>query len=308
MAEPGPRRINCASQMREIERCRGEESRALRSIADIEGRIAQLHRTLADAQRNLAAAEARDAQRRQDDADRRSREHDSRLREISGRLGQHDAAIQRLKELPERVVVLFLAANPLDQERLRLDEEVRSIAEMIRKAEHRDAVKLESCWAVRPLDLLQAINEHHPRVVHFSGHGSHRDEILFQNDAGETKAVTKEAMVQTMAAASGDIRLVFFNTCFSRARAELVVRHVDTAIGMSTAIIDQAARVFAAQFYSAIGFGLSISRAFEQAKAALMLEGLGEEQVPELFVADGVEPADLVLVRPPDARAATEEA
>lgn len=76
--------------------------------------------------------------------------------------------------------MLFLAANPLDQEQLRLDEEVRAIGEMIRKSEHRDAVRLESRWAVRPLDVLQAINECRPRVVHFSGHGSGQDEIVFR--------------------------------------------------------------------------------------------------------------------------------
>lgn len=51
--------------------------------------------------------------------------------------------------------MLFLAANPIDQEQLRLDEEVRSIGEMIRKSQHRDSVKLESRWALRPLDLLK---------------------------------------------------------------------------------------------------------------------------------------------------------
>lgn len=46
------------------------------------------------------------------------------------------------------------------------------------------------------------------------------------------------------------------------------------SIGMNTSIGDDAARVFAAQFYSSIGFGLSIQKAFDQAKAALMLEEL----------------------------------
>ncbi len=42
-------------------------------------------------------------------------------------------------------------------------------------AEYRDSVELESRWAVRPSDLLQALNEAEPRVVHFSGHGSADD-------------------------------------------------------------------------------------------------------------------------------------
>ena len=157
-----------------------------------------------------------------------------------------------------------------------MDEEARAIAEMIRKSKHRDAVNLESRWAVRPLDVLQAINELRPRIVHFSGHGSDRDEIVFLDNDGGSKFVSKEAIVQTIAA-SGDMELVFFNTCYSRGQAEAVVKHVTAAIGMNTDIGDEAARVFAAQFYSAIGFGLSVRKAFDQAKAALMLEGIEEE-------------------------------
>jgi hypothetical protein len=208
--------------------------------------------------------------------------------------------IEKLQRLPERIAVLFLASNPLDQATLRLDEEARSIMEMIRKSEHRDAVRFESRWAVRPLDLLQSLNEIQPRIVHFSGHGSDEDEIVFQDDAGGTKLVSKEAIVQTMAAASGDIQLVFFNTCYSHGQAEAVVKHVPAAIGMNTSIGDDAARVFSANFYSAIGFGLSVGRAFQQGKAALMLESIPEGTTPELFLKEGLDADDLVLVRPPD--------
>jgi hypothetical protein len=151
--------------------------------------------------------------------------------------------------------------------------------------------------------VLQAINEHHPCIIHFSGHGSDQNEIVFQDQQGQTKLVTKEAIVQTMAAASSDIQLVFFNTCYSRDQAEAVVRHVPAALGMNTSIGDEAARVFAAQFYSAIGFGLSVQRAFDQAKAALMLEGIPEENTPELFVAEGIDAGSLLLVKPPDSGA-----
>jgi hypothetical protein len=41
---------------------------------------------------------------------------------------------------------------------------------------------------------------------------------------------------------------------------------------MTISIGDNAAMIFAAQFYSAIGFGLSVKRAFQQAKVALMSE------------------------------------
>lgn len=286
------------SYLRDIQRHQTDLARAQKNVADIESKIAREQNKLTEAQKNLVREEQRELERN-------AREYEQRMKKITSTLGTHDVlhkktqrAIQELSQLPEEIVVLFMAANPLDQGQLRLDEEARAISEMIRKAKHRDAVKLISCWAVRPLDLLQAINEHRPSVIHFSGHGSPRDEIVFQDDNGNAKLVSKEAIAQTFAATSSEIQLVFFNTCYSQHQAEAVVEHVNAAIGMTTAVGDEAARIFAAQFYSAIGFGLSIKAAFEQAKAALMLEGIPEQDTPELFTAQDTDANQLILVKP----------
>ena len=50
---------------------------------------------------------------------------------------------------------------------------------------------------------------------------------------------------------SESIKLVIFNNCFSNGQAEMVTEHVGFAIGMNEAIQDEAAKEFAAQFYSA---------------------------------------------------------
>lgn len=297
-----------ASKMRDAQRFHNQAAGCQKRIADLEGRIARGQTRLADAEKGLSRAQADDSRRHQWADEARARKQEKHIEKIDGALARHDTlhrrallAIERLERLPERIVVLMLAANPLDQEQLRLDEEARSIGEMIRKSKHRDAIRLETCWAVRPLDVLQAINEYKPAIIHFSGHGSSNDEIIFQNDRGEAKPVSKQAIVETMAAASGDIQLVFFNTCYSQSQANALVEHVDAAIGMKDSVSDEAARVFAAAFYSAVGFGLSVRRAFDQAKAALMLEDIPEEDIPELFVGDGLDADQLVLVRPPDA-------
>ena len=293
------------SKLREIKHYKENSVRIEKKIADLEEKIAQKRTVLNQECNKVAREEDKDFKKRQRDAERQTREHEKRVREISGTLRQHDrlhhetqSALELLKKLPEKIVVLFLAANPIDLGQLRLDEEARAIAEMIRKTKHRDAVKLESCWAVQPLDVLQAINEFQPTIVHFSGHGSDKDEIVFQDAHGKAKLVTKDAIVQTMMASSENIRLVFFNTCYSHNQAEAVIEHVDAAIGMKSSIGDNAARVFGAQFYSAIGFGYSIGKAFLQAKAAMMLEGIPEEDTPELFVKAELTPEEIVLVRP----------
>ncbi len=214
---------------------------------------------------------------------------------IAAPLPAHNG-VAGVSHLPARIKVLFFAANSLDLVPLRLDEEIRDIEQRIRSSRHRDSVELVSRWAVRPADLLQALNEHQPHVVHFSGHGSPNGDLVFQDPAGNAKLVGKDAIVQLMNTMTDNIRVVVFNSCFSRAQAEAVTRHIDVAIGMSDIIDDEAARVFAAQFYSAIGFGRSVRQAFDQATALLNLEGLEDVATPELYSRAGVDPRAVVLV------------
>lgn len=283
---------------REVERYQKDQANAEKKVADFDNKIARKQKELFDEEKKVAKEEEREHKKQ-------AREHASRMSQVSSTLVRHEGmhkstmtALEKLQNLPERIVVLFLAANPADQPQLRLDEEARSITEMIRKAEHRDSVTFETRWAIRPMDVLQAINELNPTIIHFSGHGSDLDQIVFQDTNGNAKLVSKEAIVQTMMASSSDIRLVFFNTCYSRNQAEAVTSYVESAIGMNTSIGDEAAKIFASQFYSAIGFGLSVGKAFDQAKALIMMEGLNEENTPELFCQEGLDANELIIVRP----------
>lgn len=293
------------SKQREIERHQKDQAAAEKKVADFDNKIARKNKELSDEQKKVTSEEEKERKKKQRESEQKARAHQSRMSQISSTLEKHEglhqstiATLKEIQELPEKIVVLFLASNPADAQQLRLDEEARSISDMIRKARHRDSVLFESRWAVQPMDVLQAINELNPTIVHFSGHGSDSDEIVFQDANGNAKLVSKEAIVQTMMASSSDIRLVFFNTCYSYNQAESITQHVQAAIGMNTSIGDNAARIFSSQFYSAIGFGLSIKRAFEQAKALVMMEGLKEENTPELFIQEGLDANDLIIVRP----------
>ncbi|TVT27430.1 hypothetical protein FO441_10360 [Salinicoccus cyprini] len=97
---------------------------------------------------------------------------------------------------------------------------------------------------------------------------------------------------------SESIKLVIFNNCFSNGQAEMVTEHVGFAIGMNEAIQDEAAKEFAAQFYSALGFGHSVQKAFEQGKLALSLEGIEGDEIPELYSREGLDPNEHILVKP----------
>lgn len=286
------------SKQAEISRYKSQQVSIERKIAELEGKIAKLNISLANEQKKLANEEGRELKKNIEDQKRIAKQHKNEYQSINKVLNTHEIQLKKLEDVPEKIIVLFLASNPKDQASLSLDEEVREIQKNINSSKHRDSVKLESCWAVRPMDILYGLNQHKPTIVHFSGHGSKEDELVLMDDLQNTKLVSLPAIVQTMNASVDGIKLVFFNTCHSFNQAKQIVQYVDAAIGMKSTISDAAAKVFSSQFYSSIGFGLSVQKSFDQAKALIMMEGINEENVPELYIKEGVSSNDLIIVKP----------
>jgi hypothetical protein len=198
------------------------------------------------------------------------------------------------------VTILVFAANPLEDQPLRLDEEMREIREKIRAADGRDRVRLETRWATRPDDLLQGLNELVPQVVHFSGHGTGKEGIVLQRSDGGPVTVAAKALKSLFQAMKDNVRLVFLNACFSEQQAQGILdAGIDAVVGMGAAIGDDTARVFAAAFYRAVAFYRSVEQAFEQGLAAIAVENLGEENTPRLLTRSGVQAAELYIVRKP---------
>ena len=197
-----------------------------------------------------------------------------------------------------KIKILFLSANPTDQNRLSLDVEIRAITEKIRASEHRDLVELIQAWAVRGDDLLQSLNQHKPQIVHFCGHGSRSGELILVDGDGTTNPVSAVAIKELFRTLKGNIQVVLLNACYSRVQAEAIKEVIDCVIGMNTEIGDQEAITFAASFYRAIGFGHSVKDSFEQGKVALLLDGISEADTPELLVKPNVDPAQVFLLNP----------
>jgi hypothetical protein len=188
-----------------------------------------------------------------------------------------------------RIRVLLLAANPARTRRLAIDEEAREITEKVRLSRDRDAFDLITRWAVRPADLLQYLNEHRPHVVHFSGHGDPAGEIVLSAGGGDDRRVDPAALAELFRVMKDDIRVVVLNACYSAVQARAIGQHIDYIIGMRARVGDEAAIVFAAAFYSALGFRRTVPQAFEQATTALMLHGMAGHDVPELIVRPGAD-------------------
>lgn len=215
-------------------------------------------------------------------------------------------------------VILFLAANPAGTGHLALDREARAIHAELKGSGYRDRFDFVTRWAAEPLDLLREVRELRPAVVHVSGHatagmmsthestcnrdvvdgeGSRSDPrgVYFHGAVGTAQLVSAEAIAQTLAAAGSSVRLVVLNACFAAAIAEAVLAHIDCVVGMSGAIHDDAARIFATGFYGGLGEGESIARAFQQGRAAINLEELPDAARPQLQERAGSGASQVIL-------------
>ncbi len=196
------------------------------------------------------------------------------------------------------IKVLFIAANPKDTSRLRLDEEVRAIDQALIQAEFRDRFDIKQHWAVRIFDIQGYLLRHKPDIVHFSGHGSSSSEIILEDNNGNSHPVPPNALSQLFSVLKDNIRCVILNACYSENQAQAIANHIDCVIGMSRSVSDPSATAFAASFYQALGYGRSVQTAYDLGCLQIELDGLGEQDVPKLL-ASKVKPEEINFVSDP---------
>lgn len=215
------------ARLNEISKAEKDITAAEKKIACIEKSISKLEKDLTNEQKKVQREEEKTHKLQMEEEAKMQKTTQKQISDLNKtvqaqeeRQSEMQSQIEKLKKIPKIITVLFMASNPLDTCSLRLDAESRAIQEMIRKSDFRDTIRFETRWAVRTSDLLQAINEVNPDIIHFSGHGADNGDLVFENVDGYSKYVTKEAMTQTIMTISDKVRLLFFNACFSSIQAE----------------------------------------------------------------------------------------
>jgi tetratricopeptide (TPR) repeat protein len=177
--------------------------------------------------------------------------------------------------------ILLVAANPKGTVNLRLQEEEREIKERLRLAGY-GKVPICSIGATRTKDIQQAMVDFKPQIVHFVGHGAGKDGLVFEDELGQLKLVSSEALANLFKLFSDCVECVILNACYSQFQADAISQHIDYVIGMSQAIGDRAAIAFSVGFYTALGGGESIEFAYDLGCSAIQLEGISEYLTPIL--------------------------
>lgn len=189
--------------------------------------------------------------------------------------------------------ILFLAANPAGTTAPELDEEARAIEEEIRRASHRDAFEFVTRWATRPLDLLRALRDVRPSLVHFAGQAT-TEGVYLIDDRGQPVQVTRNTLIATFGAAGPLVKIVLLNGCATDSLAQGLCEVVPVCVGTSGAVRDVAARAFSVGFYGGLAAGESARRAYLQGKVAMQLMATGDHDQPRLHHGKNVDPDALV--------------
>ena len=208
------------------------------------------------------------------------------------------------KDTPSPVkTILVLAANPKGTNPLRLGEEVRRIQAGLERSQYRSRFRIEQRWAATQIDVRRALLDCKPQIIHFSGHGVGQESgdasstrkmtvisnsatepegLMFEDETGQIKLVSGDAIANLFALFSDQIEFVVLNACYSEAQANAIGQHIPYVVGMKRAIGDRAAIEFAVGFYDAILAGQSVDFAYKLGCNAILMEGIPEHLTPTI--------------------------
>lgn len=176
--------------------------------------------------------------------------------------------------------VLIVVANPGTAEYPFLphaEREACSVEEALRYPENR-RISVRRISHTTPRDLVAALREFRPDVLHFIGHGDWMPsggKLVLESgslDAEASEGIYADALAKELLEAGTS--LVFLSGCFTAGLArsvgaELASYGLAAVVGMRFAVADASAHLFARSFYAGLGEGLPVETAVSEGRAAL---------------------------------------
>jgi CHAT domain len=193
--------------------------------------------------------------------------------------------------------VLYLTADPIKNNPLRVDAELHHVQNEIRGSKFRDNITVERRPAATLKSLLNGLNDLNPHIIHFSGHGN-KSGIAMDNASvikPSVEMVSFKLLADALSATDSKPRVVVLNACDSAAARKRFLKLGLIVISMKRSISDAAAAAFAVQFYGALASGQSVKSAFEQGRVAVQATSISEADTPQLFCPKDVDPSKIIL-------------
>lgn len=186
---------------------------------------------------------------------------------------------------PTKTKILFLTANPRDEQSLRLEGELRKVLDVLDGATHKNSLDYKIEPAVRIDIITKAMQTQKPEIVHFSGHGC-IEGLAVEDDSGYSDLFPVEGLDRLFRLFKETTKCVILNACDSKDLAKTISKHGIHVIGMNDEIGDEAARKFAVGFYQSLGEGKDYEFAFEIGMVHISNE-YDDANIPELWFNGG---------------------
>ena len=188
--------------------------------------------------------------------------------------------------------ILVLAANHSTQ-KLQLDEEIK----LIKKEAKNYTVKILPKVLIE--DLSKYLEEYDPIILHFSGHGNFKSEIILNDRQGHERVLPIEELAKLL---PERVECVVLNACFSGDKVDALIKKVSCVIGMRKEIEDKSALKFSEGFYRGIGLGKSYQDAFALGISQIGILELPDGDVPHFIRRD----ASVLDLKPTKKRSTSE--
>lgn len=182
--------------------------------------------------------------------------------------GSMTALRQILLDAQKPIVILLVLADPRNEKRLALLDEMQRLTESLAATAFRDTFQLQLLANARPDNFAVSLSRMRPTIVHFSGHGSSNG-LLFSDLNGRSVNVVPDRLARLLALARRDgLKAVVMNACYTAEQAKMISTAVQDVVVMDGELSDAAAIQFSADFYAQLGNGRSFKQAFEWARDA----------------------------------------
>ncbi len=196
--------------------------------------------------------------------------------------------LRSVRESNPVVKILFCGANPVGTSRLRIDEEIREIQQVIKQGKERDNILVHTEWAVRPRDIIQALIDFQPNFVHFAGHGGGNEgSFAAEDDVGHAHVIPVDGLVQAFRAVGQEVQCVVVNACQTQRLAQALTAVIPCVVGMREPVGDRSAIRFSIGFYQALAGGKRVGTAFDVGVAQLMMAPGSEDVLAPILLHAG---------------------
>ncbi|MBK8965737.1 MAG: CHAT domain-containing protein [Lewinellaceae bacterium] len=174
---------------------------------------------------------------------------------------------------PPLVLLTFANERQENTRYLRaLPEESRAIQAALRPAERLGLCRVKVLANLTPAELFDTLQDADYRdriaVLHYGGHADSFELLLEAGDRANTRAHAS-GLIPLLAGQKG-LQLVFLNGCSTEKTArQLNNAGIPLVVGTFESIRDEVARLLAEQFYTGLGQGMPLERAWQEATARI---------------------------------------